>query len=434
MTNQDYTPVTPSPFGSETLVDAPTEELRYGPPPAPPVAPSGEFLFPHDPPRTPRSDTKRRGTAAVGIAALVAGALGSGFAGAEFATRNVDNAKTVVVSSPAGVLPASTGNATTNNPAPGTTTPGNTATAAPREQLAQVAAAVQPSVVAIGVQGANGTGGEGSGVILSSDGLILTNNHVAEVGDNGGTITVKFSDGKSANATILGRDAGSDLAVIKAANVSGLTAATLGDDTQLHVGDTVLAIGSPLGLEGSVSAGIVSALHRPVALGGGSTTGSLGDAIQTDAPINPGNSGGALVDMNGHVIGINTAIASLGSGQGGQSGSIGLGFAIPITHAKKIADQLTQGKTPSQGRLGVDVADAPTGGALIRSVTPGSAAEKAGLNTGDIVTAVGDSRISDAASMTAAIRSRQPGDAVKLTYTRNGTSATTTATLGSATS
>jgi putative serine protease PepD len=413
MTNNDYTPVSPSPFGTETLVDAPTEELHYGPPPPPPTAPSGDFLFPHDRPRG-----RRRGTAAVGAAAVVAVALGSGLAGAEFATRNVDNAKPAAVASPLLTSAVKSG-----------AVPAQTATTQPREQLAQVAAAVQPSVVAIAVQGANGSGGEGSGVILSSDGLILTNNHVAEVGDNGGKITVKFSDGKSADATILGRDAGSDLAVLKAQNASGLTAATLGDDTQLHVGDTVLAIGSPLGLEGSVSAGIVSALHRPVALGGG----SLGDAIQTDAPINPGNSGGALVDMNGHVIGINTAIASLGSGLGGQSGSIGLGFAIPITHAKTIADQLAKGQTPSQGRLGVDATDAPSGGALIRAVTTGSAAEKAGLKTGDIVIAVGDSRISDAASMTAAIRSRQPGEAVKLTYTRGGTSSTTTATLGSAT-
>lgn len=417
MTDNDYTPVTPAPVGTETLVAAPTEELVYGPPPPPPtpVPHQGDFLFPHDPPRT-----KRRGTAILGAAVLVAVSLGSGLAGAEFATRNNDTAK-----------PAT---AVTSTAASSTATVGTTGTQ-PRELLAKVAAAVQPSVVSIAVRGAGG-GGEGSGVILTSDGTILTNNHVAEGGADGGTVTVTFSDGKTAEATILGRDAGSDLAVIKAKNVSGLTAATLGDDRLLHVGDTVLAIGSPLGLEGSVSAGIVSALHRPVPIGNAASggPGSLGNAIQTDAPINPGNSGGALVDMNGRVIGINTAIATLGAGGRGQSGSIGVGFAIPITSAKTIADQLVRGEKPAQAVLGVSVGDAPSGGALVGPVTPGGAAEKSGVKSGDIITSVGESRISDAASLTAAIRSRRPGESVTLTYTRSGTTNTTTATLGTATS
>lgn len=410
--NQD-SQTDPAPFGADPFAPAPTEELNYGQSPPSSPGPS-DFLFPPPPPRK-----SRRGTTVAAVAALVAVSLGSGTAGAEFATRRTAAAK-----------PAA---ATTLAPAGSTAEVSTTSTAQPREQLARVAAAVQPSVVSIAARGAAG-GGEGSGVILTDDGTILTNNHVAEVGADGGTLTVKFSDGKTAAATILGRDAGSDLAVIKAKGVSGLTAAILGDDTLVHVGDTVLAIGSPLGLEGSVSAGIVSALHRPVAIGRGATTGSLGNAIQTDAPINPGNSGGALVDINGRVIGINTAIASLGGAFGGQSGSIGLGFAIPITRAKAIADQLVKGEKPAQGVLGVSIGDAPTGGALVGPLTPGGAADKSGIKTGDVITAVGDSRISDAASLTAAIRSRRPGEAVTLTYTRDGVSSTTKATLGTATS
>ena len=405
MTNIDNSEMTPAPFGTTTtLVAAPMEELSYGPPPPPPA-----------PYATATSPRPRRGLVAAATASVLAVSLGSGFAGAQFAGQEV-------AAQPAGVSAA---------PTPSINTVGTPTAAEPREQLAKVAAAVQPSVVSIAVRTAQG-GGEGSGVVLTADGTILTNNHVVEAGADGGTVTVRFADGTSAEAAILGRDAGSDLAVLKAQNVSGLTPAVLGDDSALHVGDTVLAIGSPLGLEGSVSAGIVSSLHRPVALGG-RTTGSLGDAIQTDAPINPGNSGGALVNTDGQVIGINTAIATAGSGPGGQGGNIGVGFAIPITHAKVIADQLVKGEKPSQGVLGVQAGDTPDGGALVAALTPGGAAEKSGLRTGDVITAVGDSRIRDAASLTAAIRSRRPGETVTLAYLRAGTSGTATATLGAAT-
>lgn len=413
MTNNDFTPVTPAPFGTQTLVYEPMEDLRYGPPP-PPLAPSHDVLL-TPPDRKPR---KRAGLVAAATAGILAISLGSGVAGAEFATRNSGDRQAVAAAAPA----------------PDITTVGTPTEGEPRELLAKVAAAVQPSVVSILVRTAAG-GGEGSGVVLTADGTILTNNHVVEAGtgDASGAVTVKFADGKTAEATILGRDAGSDLAVIKAQNVSGLTPAILGDDSKLNVGDTVLAIGSPLGLEGSVSAGIVSSLHRPVALGGGVTTGSLGQAIQTDAPINPGNSGGALVDVDGHVIGINTAIATAGVGPGGQGGNIGVGFAIPITNAKIIADQLIKGEKPSQGVLGVQAGDTPSGGALVAALTPGGAAARSGLETGDIITAVGDSRIKDAASLTAAIRSRRPGESVELTYTRGGTGSKATVTLGAAT-
>jgi putative serine protease PepD len=212
----------------------------------------------------------------------------------------------------------------------------------------------------------------------------------------------------------------------------------------------VLAIGSPLGLEGSVSAGIISALHRPVDVGSsdqqpqspfgdpfgqqqqsqGGTTTVLNDAIQTDAPINPGNSGGPLVDAQGRVIGINSAIASLSSGTG-QSGNIGVGFAIPVDEAQRVAQQLLKGQIVTHAVLGVSASDVTGGGARVEAVTASSGAAKAGLKAGDVITKVDDTTVSDATELTAAIRAHSAGDKVQLTYTRNGSSHTTTATLGS---
>jgi putative serine protease PepD len=322
----------------------------------------------------------------------------------------------------------------------------NTGTA-PTQPLAKVAATVQPSVVSIQVTGSSESG-EGSGIILRSDGTILTNNHVAAVAANGGSIKVRFSDGKTASASILGRDPSNDLAVIKAQNVSGLTPAALGSSNDLHVGDTVLALGSPLGLEGSVSSGIVSALHRTVDLGNesqnnspfgqsgssSSSTTVVTDAIQTDAAINPGNSGGPLVDGSGRVVGINTAIASLGSSGGStstQSGNIGVGFAIPIDQAKTIADQLVNGQTPSHAQLGIAVSDATSGGAQVGQVSANSGAAKAGLQTGDVVVQADSTQIPDADALVSTVRSHKPGDTITLTYTRNGERRTARVTLGS---
>jgi putative serine protease PepD len=278
-------------------------------------------------------------------------------------------------------------------------------------------------------------------VILRSDGHILTNNHVAAVAANGGTIQVRFADGKTASASIVGRDPSNDLAVIKADGVSGLTPATLGSSTDLHVGDTVLAIGSPLGLEGSVSSGIVSALHRTVDLGGDSSGSGAAaapaavvtDAIQTDAAINPGNSGGPLVDDSGRVVGINTAIASLGSSGGTdtQSGNIGVGFSIPIDQARTIADQLINGQKPSHAQLGISVSDATTGGAQVGEVTANGGAAKAGLQTGDVVTEVDGNPVADADALVAVVRSHKPGDTIAVVYARNGERRTAQVTLDS---
>ncbi len=316
---------------------------------------------------------------------------------------------------------------------------------APDEPLSKAAAAVLPSVVSITFESNLGAG-EGSGVIISSDGEILTNNHVVVGAVNGGTLTVTFSDGSKADARILGRDPATDLAVIKAEGVSGLTPATLGSSADLHVGDTVLAIGSPLGLEGSVSAGIVSALDRSITLSNDEPQSPFGndgqsqaspsaviDAIQTDAAINPGNSGGALINTDGEVVGINTAIASLagGGGVGSQSGNIGVGFAIPIDSARSIAKQLVDKGEATHAFLGVRIADAESGGgAVVAEVTEGQPAAKAGLEQGDVITRVDDTKITSGSDLTSAIRSHQPGDKVKITYARNGDEKTAEVTLG----
>jgi putative serine protease PepD len=316
---------------------------------------------------------------------------------------------------------------------------------APDEPLSQAAAAVLPSVVSITFESNLGAG-QGSGVVISSDGQILTNNHVVAEAADGGQLSVTFSDGSKADARILGRDPATDLAVIRAQDVSGLTPAKLGNSADLHVGDTVLAIGSPLGLEGSVSAGIVSALDRSITLSnnqpespfgnGGesqSTPSAVIDAIQTDAAINPGNSGGALINTDGEVVGINTAIASLagGGGVGSQSGNIGVGFAIPIDSARSIAKQLVDKGEATHAFLGVRIADAENGsGAVVGQVEDGQPAADAGLQQGDVITKVDDTEITGGSDLTSAIRSHQPGDKVTITYTRGGDEKTAEVTLG----
>ena len=207
----------------------------------------------------------------------------------------------------------------------------------------------------IDVSGTQGAG-SGSGIILSSDGQILTNNHVVELAGDGGTLRVTFNDGTHADAKVLGTDPLTDTALIQAKDVSGLTPATIGKSGDLAVGQGVVAIGSPLGLEATVTSGIVSALNRPVDVGSvGQGNSTVYPAIQTDAAINPGNSGGALVDLNGNVVGINAAIATAGQSTGGESGNIGVGFAIPMDEVMPIVDQMAKGETPTHARLGVSV-------------------------------------------------------------------------------
>ena len=312
---------------------------------------------------------------------------------------------------------------------------------APDGSVQAVAAKVLPSVVKIEVSGAQGAG-SGSGIILSSDGRILTNNHVVELAGDGGTIRVIFNDGSDADAQVLGTDPLTDTALIQAEDVSGLTPATIGKSGDLAVGQGVVAIGSPLGLEATVTSGIVSALNRPVDVGSdGQGNSTVYPAIQTDAAINPGNSGGALVDLDGNVVGINASIATAGQSAGGESGNIGVGFAIPMDEVMPIIDQMAKGETPTHARLGVSVGVAAGAqgqqglesdeGAQIQEVNAGSTAENAGITKGDVITKVDDHLITGADSLIATIRSYRPGDKVTVTYVRGGETKTAQLTLDS---
>jgi len=320
--------------------------------------------------------------------------------------------------------------------------PGQPAASLPAGSVEQVAAKVVPSVVKLET-GMGRQSEEGSGILLSSDGLILTNNHVVAAAAKGGqlgggsTTTVTFNDGRTAPFTVVGTDPSSDIAVVRAQGVSGLTPITIGSSSNLKVGQDVVAVGSPLGLEGTVTTGIISALNRPVAAGGDAgDQNSVLDAIQTDAAINPGNSGGALVNMNGELVGINSAIATLGASSGpqAQSGNIGLGFAIPVDQAKRIANELIQTGTATHASLGVQVSnDATVNGAKIMEVVSGGAAAQAGLPSGAVVTKLDDRVISSADALVAAVRSKAPGDTVTLTYSDpSGASKTVQVTLGQA--
>ncbi|HEX6347588.1 S1C family serine protease [Umezawaea sp.] len=282
---------------------------------------------------------------------------------------------------------------------------------APAGSIESVAEKVLPSVVKLQL-----SGGEGSGIVISSDGFILTNNHVVEGAAAGGQIQIVFQDGKTATATIVGRDPSSDLAVVKAANVTGLPTAELGNSGDLRVGQQVVAVGSPFDLQGTVTSGIVSSLNRPVRAGGeqGSQSSVL-DAIQTDAAINPGNSGGPLVNMQGQVVGINSAIYSPNTTSQSQGGSVGIGFAIPIDQARRTAKEITETGKATQTVLGVSVKDGENGGALVSEVTAGGAAEKAGLKAGDVITGFDGRKIDTSDALVAAVRSKAPNDKVKLT-------------------
>jgi putative serine protease PepD len=329
--------------------------------------------------------------------------------------------------------------------------PSQPAASLPAGSVEQVAAKVVPSVVKLETD-LGRQNEEGSGIILTADGLILTNNHVVDAanggpvrpgaaggaqGAGGAQTTVTFSDGRTAQFSVVGSDPASDIAVVRAQGVSGLTPITLGSSSNLRVGQNVVAVGSPLGLEGTVTTGIVSALNRPVSTAGDTANqNTVLDAIQTDAAINPGNSGGALVNMDGELIGINSAIATMGGGGSpdAQAGSIGLGFAIPVDQAKRIADELISSGSASHASLGVQVSnDATTHGAKIVEVTGGGAAAAAGLPSGAVVTKVDDRVINSADALVAAVRSKAPGDKVMLTYLDpSGATRTLQVTLGKA--
>ena len=369
----------------------------------------------HRQPRTPR----------IGISlalsmALLAGALGGGIG--FFASRIFDDGP--------------------HRPDDGLVAPRNNSTLTTTQSsvsrsdgsVAAVAAKVLPSVVSISTRSNSGAG-TGSGFIIRPDGYILTNNHVvSDAANNQGKITVSLSNDQQYSAKIVGRDPSYDLAVIKI-SASGLPALSLGDSDEAVVGDQVIAIGSPLGLKGTVTTGVISAKNRPVTAGGNADGESAFiNALQTDAAINPGNSGGPLVNASGAVIGVNSAIASLGSSFGGQSGSIGLGFAIPINQAKRTAEQLIATGKSSHPILGISLDMNFAGpGAVIpntrRSIIAAGPADKAGLQSGDVITYLDGEKIDNADELIVAIRSHAPGDKVEITFSRNGKSLKTSAIL-----
>jgi putative serine protease PepD len=294
--------------------------------------------------------------------------------------------------------------------------------------VSDIADRVTPAVVSIEVR-VGDAGATGSGVVIEGEnGYIVTNNHVVSGADavEGAEIRAVFSDGSGSSARIVGRDPASDIAVLKVEK-PGLVTAQLGNSDDVVVGDPVVAIGSPLGLAGTVTSGIVSALDRPVRLSGeGSDTNAVISAVQTDAPINPGNSGGALVDATGALIGINTAIASVGGG------SVGLGFAIPIDTVRDIAEQLIDDGEAVHASLGVNarsVTDGTRDGALVLNVEPGSPADVAGIEEEDVVIAVEGEPVGSSEELVVAIDAFDPGDTVTVEIVRGGGSREVEATL-----
>ena len=289
------------------------------------------------------------------------------------------------------------------------------------DSVAGIAARVLPSVVSIETMSKDG-GGSGSGFVIDPNGYLLTNNHVVA---DALTIKVILNDGREFAAKILGRDESYDLAVLKI-KVTGLKALQFGDSDKVQVGDSVIAFGSPLGLSGTVTQGIISAKDRPVTAGDDTSSTSFISALQTDAAINPGNSGGPLVDATGAVIGVNSAIASLGSSLGSQTGSIGLGFAIPINQARKTADQLIRDGKATYPVIGVLVdMNSTSGGALISdkasAILAGGPAAKAGLKPGDLITAIDGIKINTPEELIIQIRTHNVGDEVTITYLRGKT-------------
>jgi putative serine protease PepD len=403
----------------------------YSPPTYAPARPTpAPYSTPATDPRATREG--RRGWLSLLVVAAIAALIGALVAGGLVAATKKNNPTQAAVQTPS--QPSVAPQAVVSLPA---------------GSVAQIAATLLPSVVSIIVTTTD-AGDEGTGIILTADGEILTNNHVVEGAATSGVIAVTLNDGRTVKASIVGRDPTTDLAVIKAAGVTGLHPASLGSDSALVVGQQVIAIGSPLGLSNTVTSGIVSSLNRPVCTqscdGTGGTTGATPtvlDAIQTDAAINPGNSGGPLVDMSGHVVGVNSAIATLDQGQGGpdeQSGSIGVGFSIPIDEAQRVVGELEKTGHASHAVLGIGLQDSEDAnlhtpnGAKVVSVTAGGPSAKAGVQVNDIITKFGSRTIVDADSLIAATHAAVPNSVVTITYFRGGRTATTSITLGSAAS
>ena len=302
-----------------------------------------------------------------------------------------------------------------------------------------VANDVLPTIVTINVTGASGSG-VGSGEIIRKDGYIVTNNHVISPAASGGVIRVTFSNGRTEQAELTGRDPRSDLAVLKVSTSSDLPVIGIGDSEKVAVGQPVVALGAPLGLSSTVTAGIVSALGRnvPVPSDDDQTT-TLAGAIQTDASINPGNSGGALVDCKGDLIGVNTAIATVPNEEGtGGGGSVGIGFAVPVNFAMQISNDLIENGKVSYAYFGVQVSPIPHAvaerwgiedGLYVQSVDADGSAAAAGLKPGDVITGIDGRAATNSDVLTQLVLTKKAGDKVQITYLRDGTEHTVTATL-----
>ncbi|GDY85792.1 hypothetical protein SAVCW2_49910 [Streptomyces avermitilis] len=313
------------------------------------------------------------------------------------------------------------------------------------DSVAGIAARALPSVVTLHVKG-SAAEGTGTGFVLDGRGHILTNNHVVEPAGSSGEISVTFSGGETAKATVVGRDSGYDLAVVKVSGVGGLKPMPLGNSDNVQVGDPVVAIGAPFDLANTVTSGIISAKERPITAGGEKGDGSdvsYVDALQTDAPINPGNSGGPLLDSKARVVGINSAIRSADSSsdQSGQAGSIGLGFAIPVNQAKRVAEELINTGRATHPVIGVTLDMDYTGdGARVGTksndggspVTRGGPGDRAGIQAGDVITEVDGQRIHSGEELIVKIRAHRPGDRLALTVERDGKEKPVTLVLGSA--
>ncbi|MFC9291887.1 S1C family serine protease, partial [Streptomyces sp. NPDC057052] len=311
--------------------------------------------------------------------------------------------------------------------------------------VAGIAARALPGVVTLHVSG-SGAGGTGTGFVLDTRGHILTNSHVVEPAGSGGGISVVFNGGRTAEAEVVGRDSGYDLAVVKVTGVRGLKPLPLGNSDNVRVGDPVVAIGAPFDLEGTVTSGIISAKERPITAGGESGDASdvsYVDALQTDAPINPGNSGGPLLDARGRVVGINSAIRSAADGtgpDGGQAGSIGLGFAIPVNQGKRVAEELINTGRATHPVIGVTLdMDYSGDGARVGTedgggsdpVTAGGPGDRAGIRPGDVITAVDGRRVHSGEELIVKTRAHRPGDRLELTVERGGEERTLSLVLGS---
>jgi S1-C subfamily serine protease len=405
-----------SPFAASERVDVPLTEVEAPTTPAEaptladPSAPPVAGPPPPEPPAVPER-TRSRGWRSVLLAGVAGGLVGALVASGVYVAVDDDGSSS----------PAPTASAVIVRPSDRIARTGD---------IAEILKADVPAVVALVDDGGPDSGGAaGTGFVISSDGVIVTNNHVIEGANQ---IQALFSDGTTRDAEVLGRNGPSDLAVVKV-DATGLPTIALGDSDNVQVGDDVIAIGNALALQGglTVTRGIVSGLHREVGTDSGS---ALEDVIQTDAAINPGNSGGPLVDAQGRVIGINTAIADPGSAQN-------VGFAIPISNAKTIIERLRDGKQPAYlGVSTIDMSEAKLEGhdvsvdegAYVKSVGASSPAQRGGIEAGDVIVAVDGKPVTSAASLGGLIRQHLPGDKVEIEVVRNGDDETVTATLDEA--